>query len=74
MITIQSSPYPPSTPTVEQHIDPYISRHLQQPNSPYIGYSPSGGQLPPSSPPPLEGGKPVISIPRVSAQPLINPP
>ena len=35
----------------------------QQPNSPYVGYPPSGSQLPPSSPP-MVWGKPIVGIPQ----------
>lgn len=76
MSTIQPSPPTPPTSTVEQHVDPYASGlgYRQKPNSPNVGYTPQGGKFPLSSPPPLVGGKILVGIPQIGAQPYLNPP
>ena len=42
MRTIHYYPSPPPTSIIKQHDGTYISGHLQEPNSPYVGYPSSG--------------------------------
>jgi len=76
MNATQYSSLPPPTLTIEKQDGPYISgkSYPQHPNPLYVGHPRSGSQLPPSSPPPMEGGKPFIDIPQYGNLPSYGPP
>jgi hypothetical protein len=76
MNATQPAPSPPPTPTIEQQVGPYVSGkgYLQQPNSPYVGYPPSGGSCLHHPLLLMAGGKPVVGIPQIGNQPYYSPP